>query len=163
MLNEQLQSRQLYLRSRLPLAILTRPRQWVHYVPIWWSAGHTMYLGRANHPILVTGVPPPPTPPAAPAPAVMPIPPAVLVHQGAQQGPLLTGPGGKREEKTIVAPRLNNYQQDCLNRAKKYAMEQSIKSVLVKQTIAHQHQVYRLSVRWSCELRLGLGVHVEYV
>ena len=31
-------------------------------------------------------------------------------------------------------------QQDIVNKAKKYAMEQSIKSVLVKQTIAHQQQ-----------------------
>ena len=57
-----------------------------------------------------------------------------------QQGPVISGPGAKKEEK-IVPARLSNYQQDCLNRAKKYAMEQSIKSVLVKQTIAHQHQV----------------------
>lgn len=31
-------------------------------------------------------------------------------------------------------------QQEALQKAKKYAMEQSIKSVLVKQTIAHQQQ-----------------------
>uniref|UniRef100_A0A4W3GQE3 Poly-U binding splicing factor a n=1 Tax=Callorhinchus milii TaxID=7868 RepID=A0A4W3GQE3_CALMI len=37
-------------------------------------------------------------------------------------------------------PPLNLEQQEALQKAKKYAMEQSIKSVLVKQTIAHQQQ-----------------------
>ncbi|XP_072110440.1 poly(U)-binding-splicing factor PUF60-like isoform X1 [Mobula birostris] len=37
-------------------------------------------------------------------------------------------------------PPLNPEQQEALQKAKKYAMEQSIKSVLVKQTIAHQQQ-----------------------
>jgi len=37
-------------------------------------------------------------------------------------------------------PPLNAEQQARVDRAKKYAMEQSIKSVLVKQTIAHQQQ-----------------------
>ncbi|XP_033841604.1 poly(U)-binding-splicing factor PUF60-like isoform X3 [Periophthalmus magnuspinnatus] len=37
-------------------------------------------------------------------------------------------------------PPLTSEQQEALQRAKKYAMEQSIKSVLVKQTIAHQQQ-----------------------
>lgn len=37
-------------------------------------------------------------------------------------------------------PPLTPEQQEALQKAKKYAMEQSIKSVLVKQTIAHQQQ-----------------------
>ncbi|MGH0159462.1 UNVERIFIED_CONTAM: hypothetical protein FKN15_064157 [Acipenser sinensis] len=37
-------------------------------------------------------------------------------------------------------PLLTPEQQEALQKAKKYAMEQSIKSVLVKQTIAHQQQ-----------------------
>ncbi|XP_038828553.1 poly(U)-binding-splicing factor PUF60-like isoform X4 [Salvelinus namaycush] len=37
-------------------------------------------------------------------------------------------------------PLLTPEQQEALQRAKKYAMEQSIKSALVKQTIAHQQQ-----------------------
>lgn len=42
-----------------------------------------------------------------------------------------------------------------LSQAKKYAMEQSIKSVLVKQTIAHQQQqLTNLQVR--CEIFLVL-------
>lgn len=36
--------------------------------------------------------------------------------------------------------KLTPEQQDVVNKAKKYAMEQSIKSVLVKQTLAHQQQ-----------------------
>lgn len=37
-------------------------------------------------------------------------------------------------------PRLTFEQQDCVTKAKKYAMEQSIKMVLMKQTLAHQQQ-----------------------
>ena len=37
-------------------------------------------------------------------------------------------------------PKLSSSQADAVQRAKKYAMEQSIKCVLVKQTIAHQQQ-----------------------
>lgn len=37
-------------------------------------------------------------------------------------------------------PRLNSEQHEIVTRAKKYAMEQSIKMVLMKQTIAHQQQ-----------------------
>ncbi|XP_056599594.1 poly(U)-binding-splicing factor PUF60-B isoform X4 [Triplophysa dalaica] len=45
------------------------------------------------------------------------------------------GTGGK-----LGLPPLTPEQQEALQKAKKYAMEQSIKSVLVKQTIAHQQQ-----------------------
>lgn len=55
-------------------------------------------------------------------------------------GPVLEGPGAKRELKPFTLPKLTSSQQDALQSAKKYAMEASIKSVLVKQTIAHQHQ-----------------------
>ncbi|KAL1122859.1 hypothetical protein AAG570_003185 [Ranatra chinensis] len=37
-------------------------------------------------------------------------------------------------------PKLTSDQQDAVTRAKKYAMEQSIKMVLMKQTLAHQQQ-----------------------
>jgi hypothetical protein len=37
-------------------------------------------------------------------------------------------------------PRLNSEQLDVVTKAKKYAMEQSIKMVLMKQTLAHQQQ-----------------------
>lgn len=55
-------------------------------------------------------------------------------------GPVLSGPGAKKDSKAFVLPKLSSSQQEALQRAKKYAMEQSIKSVLVKQTIAHQQQ-----------------------
>lgn len=38
-------------------------------------------------------------------------------------------------------PKLSSDQSDTVNKAKKYAMEQSIKMVLMKQTLAHQQQV----------------------
>ena len=80
------------------------------------------------------------TTPGVTAPAVVPVMP-LLVSQGQQAGPIIQGPGAKREEKTVLASKLNGYQQDLVNRAKKFAMEQNIKNVLVKQTIAHQHTV----------------------
>ena len=61
--------------------------------------------------------------------------------QADQMGPLLEGPGAKRDQKPFVMPKLSSYQQELIQKAKKYAMEQSIKSVLVRQTIAHQQQV----------------------
>ncbi|XP_022098275.1 poly(U)-binding-splicing factor PUF60-like isoform X2 [Acanthaster planci] len=59
-----------------------------------------------------------------------------------QMGPVLAGPGAKKEMGLLAGgmPRLTPEQQEALNRAKKYAMEQNIKSVLVKQTLAHQQQ-----------------------
>lgn len=41
-------------------------------------------------------------------------------------------------------PKLTSEQQEAVNHAKKYAMEQSIKMVLMKQTLAHQQQVCSL-------------------
>ena len=58
-----------------------------------------------------------------------------------QSGPLLAGPGALRAsalQANLV--KLTPKQYDVITKAKKYAMEQSIKSVLVKQTIAHQQQ-----------------------
>lgn len=42
-------------------------------------------------------------------------------------------------------PKLAPEQQDNVTRAKKFAMEQSIKMVLMKQTLAHQQLVSKLS------------------
>ncbi|XP_053552700.1 poly(U)-binding-splicing factor PUF60-like, partial [Bombina bombina] len=47
---------------------------------------------------------------------------------------------GQSTAAKLGLPPLTLEQQEALQKAKKYAMEQSIKSVLVKQTIAHQHQ-----------------------
>ncbi|KAL5022515.1 hypothetical protein ScPMuIL_001670 [Solemya velum] len=60
--------------------------------------------------------------------------------QADQSGPLMEGPGAKRDQKPFTLLKLNPTQADSIQKAKKYAMEQSIKSVLVRQTIAHQQQ-----------------------
>jgi hypothetical protein len=62
----------------------------------------------------------------------------------------LSGPGARNT--TIPGllgaglPKLNQEQQEAVTRAKKYAMEQSIKMVLMKQTLAHQQLVSFLVV-----------------
>lgn len=65
--------------------------------------------------------------------------------QAPQTGPVVTGPGGKREQRLFTPAKLNAEQQESLAKAKKYAMEQSIKSVLLKQTLVHQQQVMNRS------------------
>ena len=71
-------------------------------------------------------------------------PPRPMSPQACQMGPVLSGPGGKREQKMFTLPKLSSSQQDGVQKAKKYAMEQSIRSVLLKQTIVHQQQVCKL-------------------
>ncbi|XP_070545275.1 poly(U)-binding-splicing factor PUF60-like isoform X3 [Ptychodera flava] len=56
-----------------------------------------------------------------------------------QKGPVLAGPGARKDGPQGL-PKLTEHQQEALTKAKKFAMEQSIKSVLVKQTLAHQQQ-----------------------
>lgn len=58
--------------------------------------------------------------------------------------PLIAGPGALRAS-AIAATliKLSPEQQDAITKAKKYSMEQSIKSVLEKQTIAYQQQQQR--------------------
>ena len=57
----------------------------------------------------------------------------------------LTGAGAKKDDIVHLLgqslPRLSSEQKDTVARAKKYAMEQSIRLVLMKQTLAHQQQV----------------------
>lgn len=65
----------------------------------------------------------------------------VYIPQADQIGSLLEGPGAKRDQKPFTLPKLSSTQHELVQKAKKYAFEQSIKSVLVKQTIAHQQQV----------------------
>lgn len=69
-----------------------------------------------------------------------------------QDGPVVEGPGAKRDVKPFAPPKLSSSQEEDIKRAKKYAMEQSIKSVLVRQTIQHQQQV-------SCVSCLALVAH----
>ena len=53
------------------------------------------------------------------------------------------GPGARRDLFGPLSspPKLTSEQYDAVSRAKRYAMEQSIKMVLMKQTLAHQQQV----------------------
>ncbi|KAM3960432.1 poly(U)-binding-splicing factor hfp isoform 5-T6 [Aphomia sociella] len=61
-----------------------------------------------------------------------------------QVGDVFTGPGAKCSTLPAILggslPRLSSEQAEAVSRAKKYAMEQSIKMVLMKQTLAHQQQ-----------------------
>ncbi|XP_016840586.1 poly(U)-binding-splicing factor half pint isoform X1 [Nasonia vitripennis] len=61
-----------------------------------------------------------------------------------QTGQVVAGPGAKYLTLPGILgaglPKISSDQQDTVNRAKKYAMEQSIKMVLMKQTLAHQQQ-----------------------
>uniref|UniRef100_A0A8C9VWT4 Poly-U binding splicing factor b n=1 Tax=Scleropages formosus TaxID=113540 RepID=A0A8C9VWT4_SCLFO len=61
----------------------------------------------------------------------------MAVAAGAER---LTMENGQGTGSRLGLPPLTPEQQEALQKAKKYAMEQSIKSVLVKQTIAHQQQ-----------------------
>ena len=58
-----------------------------------------------------------------------------------QSGPLVLGPGARRDiQAGVPLQKLSSDQLMAVQKAKKYAMEQSIKMVLMKQTIAHQQQ-----------------------
>ena len=54
---------------------------------------------------------------------------------------LIIGSGARRDMYGSTPPKLTNEQTEAVSRAKRYAMEQSIKMVLMKQTLAHQQQV----------------------
>ena len=73
-----------------------------------------------------------------------------------QDGPVVEGPGAKRDVKPFSLPKLSSAQEEDIKRAKKYAMEQSIKNVLVRQTIQHQQQVTLCYVMFSCSLSTKL-------
>lgn len=63
--------------------------------------------------------------------------------QQEQIGPVLAGPGALKASPPLIGfglMKLSPEQLEMVTKAKKYAMEQSIKSVLMKQTIAHQQQ-----------------------
>jgi len=57
-----------------------------------------------------------------------------------QVGPVVFGPGAERDRWPPVPPKLDRYQQESVQRAKKYAAEQGIKMALLKQTIVHNQQ-----------------------
>jgi len=62
--------------------------------------------------------------------------------QAQQIGAVVNGPGGLRELKLFTPAKLTSSQQEAIAKAKKFAMEQSIRSVLLKQTLVHQQQVF---------------------
>ncbi|XP_048858038.1 poly(U)-binding-splicing factor PUF60a isoform X2 [Brienomyrus brachyistius] len=62
---------------------------------------------------------------------------------------------GQSTASKLGLPPLTPEQQEALQKAKKYAMEQSIKSVLVKQTIAHHQQ--QLTSLQMASLTMGFG------
>ncbi|XP_015209900.1 poly(U)-binding-splicing factor PUF60 isoform X2 [Lepisosteus oculatus] len=62
---------------------------------------------------------------------------------------------GQSTATKLGLPPLTPEQQEALQKAKKYAMEQSIKSVLVKQTIAHQQQ--QLTNLQMAAVTMGFG------
>ncbi|XP_075903728.1 poly(U)-binding-splicing factor PUF60-B isoform X2 [Nelusetta ayraudi] len=70
-------------------------------------------------------------------------------------GEALTMENGQSTGSKLGLPPLTPEQQEALQRAKKYAMEQSIKSVLVKQTIAHQQQ--QLTNLQMAAVTMGFG------
>lgn len=60
-----------------------------------------------------------------------------------QTGDVKFGPGTRSALLGLLGgalPKLTSEQHDLVSKAKKYAMEQSIKMVLMKQTLAHQQQ-----------------------
>ncbi|XP_077410317.1 poly(U)-binding-splicing factor PUF60-like isoform X2 [Vanacampus margaritifer] len=67
----------------------------------------------------------------------------------------MTMENGQGTGSKLGLPPLTPEQQEALQRAKKYAMEQSIKSVLVKQTIAHQQQ--QLTNLQMAAVTMGFG------
>lgn len=56
---------------------------------------------------------------------------------------IIVGPGAKKEAQLLGLGlvKLRSKQKDWLADAKKYAREQSIKQVLLRQTLAHQQNV----------------------
>ncbi|XP_073347217.1 poly(U)-binding-splicing factor PUF60a [Pagrus major] len=76
---------------------------------------------------------------------------AVTVSAG---GPPLIMENGQSTTTKLGLPPLTPNQQEALQKAKKYAMEQSIKSVLVKQTLVQQQQLTSLQM---ASLSMGLG------
>uniref|UniRef100_A0A672M7W7 Poly(U)-binding-splicing factor PUF60-like n=1 Tax=Sinocyclocheilus grahami TaxID=75366 RepID=A0A672M7W7_SINGR len=70
-------------------------------------------------------------------------------------GEALMMENGQSTASKLGLPPLTPEQQEALQKAKKYAMEQSIKSVLVKQTLAHQQQ--QLSNLQMASLTMGFG------
>ena len=83
-------------------------------------------------------------------------------YQADQTGPVTTGPGASTEKVVFKLCKPTSSQTDQINRAKKYAMEQSIKTVLVKQTIAHQAQ-QQLNFQSNVQKQQALALMCRWV
>ncbi|XP_016933744.1 poly(U)-binding-splicing factor half pint [Drosophila suzukii] len=83
-----------------------------------------------------------------------------------QTGDVKFGPGTRSALLGLLGgalPKLSSEQHDLVSKAKKYAMEQSIKMVLMKQTLAHQQQqlaTQRTQVQRQQALALMCRVYV---
>ncbi|KAG5286703.1 hypothetical protein AALO_G00017860 [Alosa alosa] len=82
-------------------------------------------------------------------------PPSPLMDVCVQGGQALTMENGQGTGSKLGLPPLTPEQQEALQKAKKYAMEQSIKSVLVKQTLAQQQQ--QINNIQMASLSMGFG------
>ena len=79
-----------------------------------------------------------------------------------QTGPLVNGPGARRDTMGglgLPLPKLSSEQNSAVQKAKKYAMEQSIKMVLMKQTLAHQQQQAKSMQRHQVSAGLCWIIH----
>merc|ERR1719500_781174 len=112
--------------------------------PMVGNSGPPALMGMSFPP---TPVPPPPPPQreTTPPPPVDRLPgyleEALPVQQEVEK--LVYGPGSRRDAGGVLGiglPGLEIEQAKLVQRAKKYAMEVSIKMVLMKQTLAHQQQ-----------------------
>jgi len=74
--------------------------------------------------------------------------------QARQTGKVFRGPGASKYDDDDV-PELSSYQEECLRKAKKYAMEQNVKIAVVRNSIVQQQQV-RLSEFLKMPKRLYL-------
>uniref|UniRef100_A0A915CNS1 RRM domain-containing protein n=1 Tax=Ditylenchus dipsaci TaxID=166011 RepID=A0A915CNS1_9BILA len=81
-----------------------------------------------------------------------------------QYGKVFVGPGAKKEAEVIGLglSELSSRQRDDLERAKKYALEQSIKHVRTKQQIAHQQNQQKVAM-YAQALSLMARVYVGSV
>uniref|UniRef100_A0A914BWP3 RRM domain-containing protein n=1 Tax=Acrobeloides nanus TaxID=290746 RepID=A0A914BWP3_9BILA len=81
-----------------------------------------------------------------------------------QTGKVVVGPGALKEAQTIGLglTNLRGYQKEDLERAKRYAMEQSIKHVLLKQQISHQQNQQKVAM-YAQALSLMARVYVGSV
>ena len=57
-------------------------------------------------------------------------------------GPVLNGPGASKKPSPFSLKKLSIIEQEAIEKAKKYAKDQSIRVVLLKQTKQHEIQVY---------------------